>query len=158
VTRAAPNRLELSQVARWAEPLDKTFERILAENMAELVRTQRIEQYPWPQRSHVDYQVEITVQRFETTADGQSQLIARWIIKDGETGNDLYASETNASTTAAAGDTGASEALSSDLGRLSSDIASRLTALNHERQVSKDEASGHSRTATRSRSSSSGTD
>jgi uncharacterized lipoprotein YmbA len=34
VTRSEPNRIELSAQARWAEPLDKNFERILAENFA----------------------------------------------------------------------------------------------------------------------------
>ena len=65
VTRVAPNRIDLSDEKRWAEPLDKNFTRVLSENLATLLDTQRIEKYPWPLRTKVDYQIEIDVQRFE---------------------------------------------------------------------------------------------
>jgi uncharacterized protein len=142
VTRVAPNRIDLSQQDRWAEPLDKNFARILTENLARSLNTQRIERYPWSRRTQVDYQVVIDVQRFETTANSQSQLIARWIIKDGQSGEDLYASETVASAPVAAGDTGASAALSSDLGRLSTEIATRVATLTESRRgISRDKIS-----------------
>src|SRR5260221_12564349 len=56
VTRSAPNRLDLSPVDRWGEPLDKNFQRILSENLAQLLNTSRIEQFPWYRRTHVEYQ------------------------------------------------------------------------------------------------------
>ena len=65
VTRVAPNRIVLSDDRRWAEPLDKNFTRVLSENLATLLDTQRIEKYPWSLRTKVDYQIEINVQRFE---------------------------------------------------------------------------------------------
>src|SRR6202043_1164285 len=74
VTRVAPNRVDLSDERRWAEPLDKNFTRVLSENLAVLLDTQRIEKYPWALRTKVDYQIEVDVQRFETSSDGQSQL------------------------------------------------------------------------------------
>ncbi len=133
VTLAAPNQVDLSPEKRWAEPLDKNFARVFAENLAQLLNTQRIEKYPWPRSTPIDYQVAVDVQNFETTTDGQSQLSAQWIIKDGSTGKDLYASRTLASTPVAAGDAGESAALSADLATLSTDIASRITALNQHR-------------------------
>jgi uncharacterized protein len=96
VTRVAPNRIDLSAERHWAEPLDKNFDRVLSENLAVLLDTQRIEKYPWSLRTKVDYQVEIDVQRFETTSDGQTQLIASWIVRDGHGGKILYASLTTA--------------------------------------------------------------
>ena len=134
VTRTAPNQVVLSEQDRWAEPLDKNFSRILTENLARSLNTQRIEKYPWPRKTQVDYQIVIDVQRFETTSDNESQLIARWIIKDGQSGKDLYGSETTAREPVAAGDTGASAALSSDLAILSTEIATRVTALTQERK------------------------
>ncbi|HVA68364.1 MAG TPA: PqiC family protein [Candidatus Binataceae bacterium] len=133
VTLAAPNQLDLSPEKRWAEPLDKNFARVLTENLARLLNTQRIEKYPWPRNAAIDFQIAVDVQNFETTTDGQSQLSAQWIIKDGPTGKDLYASQTLASTPVAAGDAGESAALSADLATLSTDIASRITALNQHR-------------------------
>jgi uncharacterized lipoprotein YmbA len=129
VTRESPNQLDLSADKRWGEPLDKNFARVFSENISILLDTQRIEKYPWPVRTHVDYQIAIDVQRFETTSNGQSQLVARWIIKDGATGKDLYSSETTASAAVGGGETGASEALSSDLATLSREVAARVTEL-----------------------------
>ena len=133
VTRVAPNQIDLSHEKRWGEPLDRNFARVLSANLAQLLNTQRIEKYPWPRKTQVDYQIAIDVQRFETTADGQSQLVARWIIKDGQNGNYLCASETTASAPAGSGDTGPSAALSSDLAKLSREIASRLIELSQHR-------------------------
>ena len=134
VTRTSPNQLDLSSEKRWGEPLDKDFTRVLSENLAQLLNTQQLEKYPWPRKTEVDYQVTVDVQRFETSADGQSQLIARWTIKDGRTGKDLAASETKAITPVGQGETGPSAALSSDLAILSRDIATRITALHQNPQ------------------------
>lgn len=133
VTRVAPNRIELSDERRWAEPLDKNFTRVLSENLATLLDTQRIEKYPWPLTIKLDYQIEIDIQRFETTSDGQSQLIASWIIRDGQSSKILYASQTTAGAPAGADEASASSALSSDLATLSKEIASRVTELNQRR-------------------------
>ena len=133
VTRKSPNELDLSAEKRWGEPLDKNFARVFSENISRLLNTQQIEKYPWPVRTRVDYQITIDVQRFETTADGQSQLIARWIIKDGATGKDLYASETTASAPVGPGETGASAALSRDLATLSSQVAAQVIQLRQNR-------------------------
>lgn len=133
VTRTSANQLDLSAERRWGEPLDKDFARIFAENISRLLKTQQIERYPWPVRTHVDYQIMIDVQRFETTSDGQSELVARWIIKDGA-GKDLYASETSASLAATQGESGSSAALSEDLEKMSREIAAQVIEL-HGRDV-----------------------
>ena len=133
VTRVAPNRIDLSDEQRWAEPLDKNFVRVLSENLAVLLDTQRIEKYPWSLRTKVDYQVEIDVQRFETTSDGQTQLIASWIIRNGHGGKILYASQTTAGGPAGPDGVSASAVLSGDLATLSKEIASRITELNQRR-------------------------
>jgi uncharacterized lipoprotein YmbA len=135
VTQTSTNELDLSDEKRWGEPLDKNFARVLSENISKLLNTQQIEKYPWPVRTHIDYQIEVDVQRFETTSDGQSQLIARWIIKDGA-GKDLCASETTASAPVSAGETGESAALSNDLATLSREVAARVTELRQNQPAS----------------------
>ena len=133
VTRVAPNRIELSDERRWAEPLDKNLVRVFSENLAALLDTQRIEKYPWSLRTRVDYQIEINVQRFETTSDGQTQLVASWIIRDGRSGKILYASQTTAGGPAGPDGVSASAVLSGDLATLSKEIASRITELKQHR-------------------------
>ena len=103
------------------------------ENLATLLDTERIEKYPWALRTKVDYQVEINVQRFETTSDGQTQLVASWIIRDGPSDKILYASQTTVGAPAGPDELSASSALSSDLATLSKDIASRVTELRQHR-------------------------
>jgi uncharacterized lipoprotein YmbA len=132
VTVASPNQLDLAAEKRWGEPLDKDFARVFAENISRLLETQQLEKYPWPVRTHIDYQIVIDVQRFETTSDGQSQLVARWIIKDGR-GKNLYASETRASGPVGPGETGPSIALSNDLAILSHEVAAKFTELRERR-------------------------
>jgi uncharacterized lipoprotein YmbA len=95
--------------------------------------TQQIERYPWSLNTKVDYRIEIDVQRFETTSDGQSQLVARWIIHDGNDGKILYASKTTAGAPVGPDEAGASLALSNDLATLSKEIASRVIELNQHR-------------------------
>jgi uncharacterized protein len=131
VTRDA-NQIKLSARNRWAEPLDMNFQRTLVENLSTLLHTQRIEIYPWPRRTPVDYQVVIYVERFEATSDGSAQMAVRWIIKDGA-GKDLYASETRASTAVPEGPAGVSVALSGDLEQLSTALAARIDELNSHR-------------------------
>jgi uncharacterized lipoprotein YmbA len=138
VTLTSPNQITLSQDRRWGEPLDKNFSRVLSEDLSRLLNTQRIEKYPWSHKTQVDYQIVIDVQRFETSSDGQSQLLARWIVKDGATGKNIYASETNAGTPVKGGDTGVSEALSSDLATLSREIADRISELSRHGKGSAD--------------------
>ena len=133
VTRVAPSRIEISDERRWAEPLDKNFVRVLSENLATLLDTQQIEKYPWSLRTKVDYQIEINVQRFETTSDGQTILLAGWIVRDGQGGKILYASQTTAGAPAGPDGVSASAALSGDLATLSKEIASRVTELDQHR-------------------------
>lgn len=133
VTRSAPNQIELSEERRWGEPLDRNFARVLSENLAQLLNTPRIEKYPWPRKTQVDYQVTIDVQRFEMNADGQAQLHARWAVKDGRTGKDLFASQTATSTPSAGGAAEASAALSRDLSVLSHEIASSIDEIGRNR-------------------------
>lgn len=133
ITRTAPNQIVLSQEKQWAEPLDRNFTRVLAENLARLLDTRQIEQYPWPLRTRIDYQVIVRVERFETTSDGQPQMAARWTIRDGRDGHDLYGAETIASSSLAAGPASASAALSTDLATLSRAIASRIAELTEHR-------------------------
>jgi uncharacterized lipoprotein YmbA len=133
VTRTSPTEIDVSSTDIWGEPLDKNFSRVLRENLAQLLNTQKVEEYPWSRNTKIDYQIEVDVQRFEKAADGQSQLVARWIIKDGRSGTDLYAYETRATTPVAASDTVASVALSNNLATLSQDIASQISNLSRQR-------------------------
>ena len=131
VTRTSPTTVELSDLDRWAEPLDSAFARVLSEDLSGLLGTQRIVTYPWYKSSRVDYQVECDVVRFETNSSGGSQLHSQWSIRDG-TGKLLIARESDITDTEASSDKSPSASLSRDLGNLSQQIATQLRELNQQ--------------------------
>lgn len=129
VTRTSGDQLHLSPNKLWAESLDSNFQRVLSQDLSVQLGTQRIILFPWYGRPQIDYQVEVQVHRFDTDDTNRSQLDARWIIKDGRTGRELLANESNISGTVSASDTAGSEALSSDVNILSVRIAQSLLGL-----------------------------
>ena len=80
VTRASPNRLNLAEFDRWAEPLRDMFSRTLAENVSSLVGTDLVYVLPRRDAPALDYQVSVEVFRFDRNAEGQVKLLARWSI------------------------------------------------------------------------------
>lgn len=129
VTRAASNRLTVSDVKRWAEPLDRNFQSILCQNLSRMLGTQKIVTYPWYADTPVDYQVKVSVSRFETSQEGASQLSAQWMIVNPRDGSELASGQTSATAAVQPGEDGPSAALSRDLGEMSSQIAGRIAQL-----------------------------
>ena len=84
VTRGSQNRLYLGEFDRWAEPLEQNFARVLAENLAALLSTDAVVQYPWKRSAQIDYQTIVTVNRFDATLGGDTVLHVRWSVCDAE--------------------------------------------------------------------------
>lgn len=136
VTRVSANRLELSGENRWAEPLKSSFSRILAQNLATLLGTQQVVVYPWLRPPRIDYQVKVDVERFETNANGTSDLVASWKILDPATGTVLASSTTSVAEPIDSKDEGAAaQSLSRAVAALSRQIATSLAQVTAERQA-----------------------
>jgi uncharacterized protein len=137
VTRVSTNRIELSTTDLWAEPFDESARRVLARNLATLLGTEQVVPFPWYASAKLDYKVEVTVERFERDGSGGTQLVATWLIRDGQSDKQLLSRQSNFSESAGAqiGTAGistdnAARALSSDLSELSKQIAAAITELN----------------------------
>jgi uncharacterized lipoprotein YmbA len=130
VTRIDDGRLELSPNMRWAESLDANFQSVLSQDLAVQLNTQRIVLFPWYGRPQMDYQVEVQVHRFDTDGTNRSELNARWIVKDGKTGEELHATESNISSQVSTDDHAGTGALSNDVNKLSAQIAQSITHLS----------------------------
>jgi uncharacterized lipoprotein YmbA len=83
VTRAGENQLQLAEFDRWAEPLTRSFTRVLVLNLSTLLSTDRIALHPWNRSTPIEYQVTVDVARFEAGRDGTASLLVRWSIVDG---------------------------------------------------------------------------
>src|SRR5271156_2511262 len=66
VTRAAPNRLELSKEDRWGESGQNGFTNSMERDLTVETGAGRIIVFPWYSTEHIDMQVEVDVYRFET--------------------------------------------------------------------------------------------
>lgn len=84
VTRGSRNQLYIGEFDRWAEPLEQNFTRVLVENLAVLLSTDHVLQYPWKRSARVDYQIIVTVNRFDAAKGGDTVLNVRWTVSDGD--------------------------------------------------------------------------
>ena len=80
VTRTSRNELEVAEFARWGEPLEENFSRVLAENISVMLSTDRVIVYPWNRTAAIDYQVIVAVTRFDGAVGGDVSMRARWTV------------------------------------------------------------------------------
>jgi uncharacterized lipoprotein YmbA len=80
VTRSGQNEIALAEFDRWAAPLDDQVTRVLAEDLAVLIPTDRIAVFPWAKDMPIDYEVEVEVIRSEATLGGEYAFIANWSV------------------------------------------------------------------------------
>jgi uncharacterized lipoprotein YmbA len=127
--RVGSNQVQFLDNDHWAEPLKDNFSHVLSQNLSALLGTQQIISFPWYSSTHIDYQVAITVDRFECGMQDQAQLAARWSINDPASGRILErrVSELTASCGSSV-DQGVS-ALSRTLADFSRQIATALQQL-----------------------------
>lgn len=84
VTRTASSELHFSEFHRWAGSLRDDLGRVLAQDLATLLQGSRVELFPWPYPSQLDYLVELEFLRFEGSLGGEVELAVRWIVRQRE--------------------------------------------------------------------------
>jgi uncharacterized lipoprotein YmbA len=82
VTRSSRVKLVLADFEQWAGPLPDTIARVLAENLALLIPTERVVLSPWPRTIDPDYQVTVEVLQFDRGPRNEVVLAARWSLLD----------------------------------------------------------------------------
>jgi len=80
VTRGSGYEMEVADFANWAEPLKESFGRVLAENLARELGTNKVVEFPWQSEVPVDYQVQLEVSRFDGTLGKTVVLDVGWMI------------------------------------------------------------------------------
>lgn len=131
VTRGSGNQIYIGEFERWAEPLEQNFARVLAENLAELLATDNVVHHPWKRSARIDYQILVTVNRFDATVGGDTVLRARWTVYDVD-GNTLVPPRTSriAEPPASPGYEAIVQAESKALEHLSRQIATEIQAIS----------------------------
>lgn len=144
MVRVEPNRFDLFEYDRWAEPLDENFTRVLIQNLSILLRTHRIVAYPWSRDKKPCYRVGIQVLRFEINSLREAELIARWAIVNANSKEEIGFRESRFKQPAKEKLIGASvAALSETVADLSRQIAGTVMAIdrNGESSCNKSETS-----------------
>jgi len=91
VRRTADNEIAVSANDRWAEPLGYAFATTLRQNLVVLLGTPRVVLHPWLPASHPALAVEVDVQRFEASGNGDVALAAEWNVRRAADGTVLVA-------------------------------------------------------------------
>jgi uncharacterized lipoprotein YmbA len=94
VTKASAHEVELAEFHKWAEPLNENTSHVLAENLAALLSTDRIVQYPWKRSDHHDYQLSLEVIQFDGTKNQEAVLKVRWTLV-GDDGKNVLQEKTS---------------------------------------------------------------
>jgi uncharacterized lipoprotein YmbA len=125
--RVGPNQLRYIEDDRWAEPIDANVARVLSQDLTARLGTARVLVLPTLQATRRTYDVPLEILHFESTANGNAELEARWGIKDAQTGAILLTTETHVTEPAQGADTAAAvAALSRALDRWSEEIAAAV--------------------------------
>ncbi|MBL0713032.1 MAG: membrane integrity-associated transporter subunit PqiC [Desulfosarcina sp.] len=82
VTRIANNEIGTAVFANWAEPLQRIFERVLAENLALLLGNDAVYTHPWRSTLVPTYRIVPEVIRFDAEPKGDAVLSVRWEVID----------------------------------------------------------------------------
>lgn len=81
VVRTAANRVEILEAHRWAESPKSEIPRIIAADLAVLLKPARVSTYPQNAGLEADYRVLLDIQRFEMTAGEGVGLEALWSVR-----------------------------------------------------------------------------
>jgi uncharacterized lipoprotein YmbA len=121
--RTSGQHLVYSTTDRWAEPLDKGFERTLTDDLAALLAPRGIEV-----RSHGEhstYRLSVEVERFEQAGRDRVELRARWMLRADT--NVLDSGEARVQIAMTGIDANAmAAALSDSIGRMATEVAGRV--------------------------------
>jgi len=77
ITRSGKNRIGFSEFHHWAEDLEDNIENVISENLSIIYKTENIENFPWPTRTKIDYQLIFYLDRFEKTKNGRAAVSVR---------------------------------------------------------------------------------
>ena len=81
VTAASGQEYHLSESHRWAERLDDNIARVSAQNLAELIPSDRIVMHPWPREPKPDAQLAMNIQEMHVDPSGQVRMSALWSLR-----------------------------------------------------------------------------
>jgi uncharacterized lipoprotein YmbA len=137
VARVASNSLSQGDFDQWGGDLNDNITRVLAVNLANLLGTDRVSLYPWPDPSVVGYQITLDITQFEQGPNGGATLDAFWSLTKPSSGKILLTRRSTHQENGAPGTSDPAQshaagaaAMSQALEALSRDIAAAIKQQN----------------------------
>jgi len=125
--QVAPNRVEIDEFNRWAEPLNENIARVIAADLSTLLGTPRVAAVSLANFEPA-YRVTIDIQKFESEPGHAAQVEAVWVVRK-SVGGTIFSGRTDANEPVKAdGYDALAAAHSRALARISSDIAAAIRA------------------------------
>jgi uncharacterized lipoprotein YmbA len=84
VTRTAGSEMIIAEFQRWAEPVDRSFNRVLASNVDDMLESAVVVVFPHNMNIRIDMRVIGRVFRFDTDSTGLAVLDVQWAAGDGQ--------------------------------------------------------------------------
>jgi uncharacterized lipoprotein YmbA len=127
VLNRSANRLDLADFDRWAEPLDAGILRVTALNLSLLLKTQRVQSFPWRRGNLPDFGISIAVAQFSMRGE-RALLVTEWTITEPATGKAVMQHISRLEGSAVAGDPESVAAAYSELlKQFAEEIAAAIT-------------------------------
>lgn len=89
VTTTGQNSITIHEYQRWGDSFKSQVEETLAENISTLLQTPKVAIYPWERAQRPEYQIYVTIRRFEGKINSNVTLDAIWHIVDVDTDTSL---------------------------------------------------------------------
>jgi len=80
VTRTSANRIDVSEFHRWGGRLKDALPRVLIQNIAVHLGSDRVALYPWKEPTRPAYRVSVDILRFDGRLGEAVDLVAAWKI------------------------------------------------------------------------------
>jgi len=89
VTRNGQHAIELADFHKWADRLGDNMTRLIAGELGQRLKTGQVVISPWSSYTNNDYQVRISIDRFDGERGGEVILNGFWSLLNGEGKNEL---------------------------------------------------------------------
>jgi len=129
VVTTGANSVSIDEFNRWASPLQGNISRVVAENLAMLLGTQRVSQFQQSLNLDADFRVAIEVQSFESAPGDSATLNAVWVVRRTKDGKAQTGRTTVREPTGSAGYEALAAAHSRALTKMSQEIADVVRSL-----------------------------
>lgn len=126
VLRTGPNRVDIDDGNRWAEPLKSAIPRVIAETLMRELGTPRVMASRAGTPAPVDFRVAVEIQRFESSLEQGATLDALWSVTPAKGGAQRTGRTVAQEPAGGGGHAGIAAAHSRALERLARDIAATL--------------------------------